>query len=118
VMHVADVFAGKDLPIIDANNGGSGVEFPETLTKAAALADGRADTIITGHDGLVTVADLREFAAFNRDFLNAARAARQAGKTAEQAAAEWTTPARYAGYAAPQAARTRTNMQVIFDELR
>ena len=34
VMHAGDVFAGKTTPIIDANNGGSAVEYGKTLAKA------------------------------------------------------------------------------------
>jgi glyoxylase-like metal-dependent hydrolase (beta-lactamase superfamily II) len=117
VLHAGDTFAGKDLPILDANNGGSGVEIADTLTKASDMADGKVDTIITGHDGTMTVADMRQFAAFNRAFLDFARAAQQAGKSVEQAAAEWKTPASFSGYAEPQAARIRTNVQVIYDEL-
>jgi glyoxylase-like metal-dependent hydrolase (beta-lactamase superfamily II) len=117
VLHAGDTFPNKDLPIVDANNGGSGVEFPDTVSKAAAMANGQVDSVMTGHGGLMTVAEMREFADFNRDFLNAARAARQAGKTVEQAASEWKTPAKYQGYATPQEGRLRSNMQVIYDEL-
>src|SRR5436189_3326418 len=35
-MHSGDAFAGKSTPIIDTNNGGSAVEYPKTLAKAAA----------------------------------------------------------------------------------
>ena len=35
VMHAGDIFSGKNLPLLDANNGGSGVEIADTLAKAA-----------------------------------------------------------------------------------
>ena len=38
VMHVGDTFPNRDLPIMDKNNGGSGVDFSATLAKAAAVA--------------------------------------------------------------------------------
>jgi glyoxylase-like metal-dependent hydrolase (beta-lactamase superfamily II) len=38
VMHAGDMFARKGVPLIDGSNGGSGVEFPETLSKAADYA--------------------------------------------------------------------------------
>lgn len=117
LLHAGDAFAGKDLPILDANNGGSGAEIADTLSKAADMADGKVDTIITGHSGQMTVADMRQFAAFNRAFLNATRAAKQAGKTVEQAASEWKTPAEFTGYANPQEGRIRSNTQVIYNEL-
>ena len=34
VVHAGDIFSGKNLPLLDANNGGSGVEIGDTLTKA------------------------------------------------------------------------------------
>ncbi len=42
VMHVGDTFPSRDLPIMDLNNGGSGLAFAATLTKAAAVS-GRDD---------------------------------------------------------------------------
>ena len=35
VMHAGDAFANKGFPLIDRNNGGSGVAYPETIQKAA-----------------------------------------------------------------------------------
>src|SRR5262245_10608112 len=32
--HAGDIFSGKNLPLLDMNNGGSGVEIGETLAKA------------------------------------------------------------------------------------
>ena len=34
VMHSGDAFQAKALPIMDKNNGGSGVEYPNTIRKA------------------------------------------------------------------------------------
>src|SRR5690242_1623376 len=36
VVHAGDIFSGKNVPLLDANNGGSGVEIGKTLAKAAA----------------------------------------------------------------------------------
>src|SRR5215813_3731908 len=36
VLHTGDVFATKIIPLIDANNGGSGVEYPKTIAKVVA----------------------------------------------------------------------------------
>ena len=33
LMHAGDIFAGKNLPLLDANNGGSGVAIPDTLAR-------------------------------------------------------------------------------------
>jgi glyoxylase-like metal-dependent hydrolase (beta-lactamase superfamily II) len=116
VMHAGDSFAGKNVPLLDANNGGSGVAIPDTLLK---VHDGirNVDSVITGHSTLMTWAELKEFAEFNRDFLNDVRAAKQAGKSVDEVATTWKVPAKYAGYGTPQPARLKANVQVVYDEL-
>ena len=116
IMHAGDMFPGKQIPIIDANNGGSGVEYPETLSKAHAAA-GMVEAIITGHSTPMKPADLQEFAQFSRDFLNTVREAKKAGRSVDEVAKSYKVPAKYAGYAAPQEARLRANVQSIFNEL-
>jgi cyclase len=118
VMHAGDIFARKGLPLLDANNGGSGVAIPETLAKAANAVGNDVDTIITGHsDALMTMDDLREFANFNRDFLAAMQEARQAGRSIDDVVNSWQMPAGYTGYGAPSA-RLRSNVEILFEELR
>ncbi len=117
VAHAGDIFSGKNVPLLDANNGGSGVEIGETLAKAAAgLKD--VDTIITGHSTNMTVADLQEYAEFNREFFAAVRDGRKAGRSVDEIAGGWTLPAKFKGYAAPQAARVKSNVEVIANELK
>src|SRR5262249_1125535 len=95
--HLGDLFPAKAAPVIDSANGGSGVAFPETLARAVTELQG-VRRVSTGHDpgylpprgATLTVmswADLQEYAAFNRDFLSAVRAAFDAGKTADEATA-------------------------------
>ena len=115
-LHSGDIFPGKNLPFLDANNGGSGVAIADTLQKAHDGIDG-VDTIITGHSTQMTWADLHEYAAFNRDFLAAVRAGRAAGRTVGQIAEGWTMPAGYDGYRPPAPAGLRNSVQVIVDEL-
>jgi glyoxylase-like metal-dependent hydrolase (beta-lactamase superfamily II) len=116
-MHAGDIFSGKNIPILDSNNGGSGVDMPKTLKKAADFAK-NVDAIITGHSTVMTVADLREYSEFNRDFLNAVREGKKAGKTADEIAAAWKNPAKYAGYAEPQPARLKVNVEVVLAEIK
>src|SRR5687767_13063441 len=47
VMHAGDIFSGKNVPLLDANNGGSGLEIGNTLAKAHSAVK-NVDTIITG----------------------------------------------------------------------
>jgi len=63
VMHAGDAFPGKQVPIMDANNGGSGVDYPGTLWNAYAGVP-EIDTIITGHSTPMMRDDLREYATF------------------------------------------------------
>ena len=116
-MHAGDIFSGKNIPGLDAVNGGSGLAIADTLTKAADTIK-NVDTIITGHSTTMTVADLREYAQFNRDFANDVRAAKAAGKSADEVAKAWKIPAKYAGYATPTPVRLLQNVQVVFDELK
>jgi cyclase len=116
VMHAGDIFSGKNIPLLDANNGGSGVEIGKTLAKAAEVKN--VDQIITGHSTVMTVADLRQYAEFNNDFAAAVQAAKKAGKTPDEVASTWKIPAKYTGYGEPAAARLRANVQIVWDETK
>ena len=118
VVHAGDIFAGKNLPLLDANNGGSGVQIGDSLAKAANSLK-NVETIITGHSmTTMTMADLREYAEFNKEFLAVVREAKKAGKSVDDVAKTWKMPAKYTGYGAPQEARLKANIQVIYDELK
>jgi cyclase len=98
VVHSGDLFAGKGVPLVDGNNGGSVLHYSETLMKAYNGIK-NVDTIINGHTPANTTwADLKEFADFNKDFLTWAQTELKSGKTPEQAAAEWKMPEKYKGY--------------------
>ena len=116
VVHAADIFSGKNIPLLDANNGGSAAEIANSLEKGLNGIK-NVDTIITGHSTQMTPADLKEYIQFNRDFLNDVRTAMKAGKTADEVAASWKIPAKYAGYAAPDAVRLKNNVGLAFKEL-
>ena len=97
---VGDLFAWKAPPYIDGMNGGSFVAAPETLEKAVAGIQ-NVDTVITGHMAQPQPwSSLGEYAEFNREFLRYVQAARKAGKTADQAAAELKLPAKFNAYIA------------------
>jgi cyclase len=117
VVHAGDIFSGKNVPLLDANNGGTGVEIGDTLGKAAAGLK-NVDTIITGHSTQMTLADLREYSEFNNEFAAAVRAAKKAGQSIDEIAKSWTIPAKYTGYATPQPARLRANVEVVFNEIK
>ncbi|OFW28615.1 MAG: hypothetical protein A3H97_05265 [Acidobacteria bacterium RIFCSPLOWO2_02_FULL_65_29] len=118
IVHAGDIFSGKNLPLLDANNGGSATEIGNTLSKAHSALSKSADTIITGHSTQMTMSDLQQYAQFNRDFLSAVQTAKKAGRTADEVAKSWTIPAQYTGYAAPQPARLQSNVQIVYAETK
>ena len=121
LVHAGDIFSGKNIPLLDANNGGSGVMIGDSLAKAAKSLK-NIDTVITGHSTTMTMADLAEYAQFNTDFKNDVQAAKKAGKTVDDVAAGWKIPEKYKGYAAPTApaamTRLKANVQIVFDETK
>jgi cyclase len=113
VMHTGDVFPRKGTPLIDVNNGASGVEYPETLAKMATeIKD--VETVIPGHSDVTDWAALMEFAEFNKEFLAATQAAKTAGKTVEQAVAEFKLPEKFSAY---QMGGVKDNVTKIYAEL-
>ena len=120
--HMGDLFAFMGPPYIDVGNGGSGVAYPDTLDRILASIEG-VRRVIPGHippppgspmQRWTTWNDLREYARFNRDFLEAARASREAGRSVDEAVAALDLWARYPEYSMDRAA---ANMQAIYDEL-
>ena len=119
-MHAGDMFAQKQLPLVDTMNGGSAVGYPETLAKAAAgIRD--VDTVIPGHRQIATWNEFKEYAAFTKDFVDFARSSVNAKKTVQQAAADYKIPAKYSGYVVtidPQLVTAAGLFQIAFDELK
>ena len=65
---------------MDANNGGSGVDYPETLAKAYATIK-NVDTIINGHmPAPTTPADLKEYEEYVRDFVTYTQSTDEGGQ--------------------------------------
>jgi hypothetical protein len=127
---MGDLFARKWAPLVDANNGGSAVAFPKTL--ASALANLKnVETLITGHstttlgsgaevkfvrsNPVMKLDDLREYAAFMRDFVAAAEAAMKAGKTVDEAVSGLKLPDQYRNYDMRNA---KADVQRVYDELK
>ncbi len=134
VAYMGGLFPSKATPVIDTENGGSGVAFPDTLAKAVAEIRG-VSRVVTGHGqppvtyagrgrretganrpwrGLMTWEDLEEYADFNRDFLAATERAFRAGLSADEAAAALELPERYKDYGMEHA---KANIEAIYDEL-
>ncbi|MBA2355227.1 MAG: MBL fold metallo-hydrolase [Acidobacteria bacterium] len=112
--HTGDLFAGLGTPLIDTNNGGSGVAYPETLKKAAAGITG-VDAVIPGHAEVMPWAKFVEFGEFNAALLSAVQQAIKDGKTPEAAFAELKLPEKFKDY---QIARGQGNVTAIYGELK
>jgi cyclase len=127
--YMGDLFPTKAAPVIDMVHGGSAVEFPKTLARAVAEIAG-VTRVVAGHyaapvdptdvkysDTAQTMrwSDLVEYAAFNRDFLAAVQSAMEAGKSADEAAADLKLPEKYRGYDMQQA---KANVRAIYQELK
>ena len=107
VMHVGDTFPTATCPSWT----GTTRQRRRLLrhpAKAAAVAG--VKTIINGDSPTtMTPADVKTYSEFIGDFVAAVQAAKKAGKTVDDVVASWTTPAKYAGYAAPTPARVKAN---------
>lgn len=131
--YLGALFPEKAVPAIDPANGGSGLEFPETLARAAAALEG-VTRVITARGprpytyagrgprvdverraaGRMNLEDLEEYAGFMRAFVDAVETAFRAGRDAAEAAADLQLPARYAEYGTEHAQAT---VEVLYAEL-
>jgi cyclase len=116
VLHTGDAFPNKGMPIMDKNNGGSALEYAATVAKAGALPN--IDAVITGHSPMMTIADVKEYSEFIREFVQTVQAAKKAGKTVDEVTSSWKVPERFKGFAQPMPERLKPNVQVVFDETR
>jgi glyoxylase-like metal-dependent hydrolase (beta-lactamase superfamily II) len=122
VMHAGDAFANKGFPLIDRNNGGSGVAYPDTIQKAAKGIK-NVDVVINGHSPMtMKFQDLVEWGEFNRYFLNYAQQSLKAGKSAEEAMKEFKVPdGKFQGYnVTPGGGRggPAGNVGIVYEELK
>jgi cyclase len=114
VMQTGDMFAWKDAPVLDRNNGGSGLEYADTVGKVLATVKD-VDTLIVGHSPLRKVEELREYQRFMTDFVAAVKQAKTSGKSVDEAAASIDLGATYKDY---KKDRYKAAIQAIYDELK
>ncbi len=114
VAHTGDLFAAQGTPLIDMNNGGSGVEYPATLKKAAAGIKG-VETVIPGHSAVTTWNAFVEYGDFNQAFLSAVQQAIKDGKSEDDAVAALALPEKFKDY---NMGRAKENVTKIYGELK
>ena len=131
--YLGTLFPEKAVPAVDPANGGSGLQFPQTLARAAAALEG-VTRVITARGprpytyagrgpridverrtaGRMDLEDLQEYADFMRAFVDSVEAAFHAGRGAAEAAADLQLPARYADYGTEHA---QAAVEAIYAEL-
>jgi glyoxylase-like metal-dependent hydrolase (beta-lactamase superfamily II) len=115
VMHGGDMFAFTNgLPFIDMTSGGSGLEFPKTLMKAAAEIKG-VERVIPGHSPVTDFAAFKMYGEFLDAFVAAVQQAKKDGKTVDQAAADLKLPEKYKNY---NLSAARGGVTAVYSELK
>jgi cyclase len=113
VLHTGDMFAWKDAPGCDRNNGGSCIAFPQTLAKVVATIKD-IDTVIPGHSPMMKLKDVEDYQRFTADLAAHAQAANKAGKSVDEAFAAFKVD-KYPGY---KNERVKAAIQAVYDELK
>jgi cyclase len=114
VLQTGDMFAWRDAPTIDRNNGGSGIDFPKTLAKAIATIKD-VDIVIPGHSPVTTPADLQQYQRFMADWVAAVQAAAAAGKSVDDATASINLTGKYPTY---KNERYKAAITAVYAELK
>jgi len=113
IAQMGDMFAWKDGPLCDHNNGGSCLAYPKTLAAAAASLK-NIDIVIPGHSPMMKVSDVEEYQRFVADLVASSQAAIKAGKSVDQAFAAFSL-AEYPGY---KSERVKAAIDIIYTESR
>ncbi|MEO7272867.1 MAG: MBL fold metallo-hydrolase [Vicinamibacterales bacterium] len=114
VAHIGDLFPRQGTPLIDVNNGGSGVAYPATVKNAAGKVK-NVDRVITGHSDVLPWSAVAEYAEFNQAFLDATKQSIKANKTAEETIAAFKMPEKFQDY---NMAGVKDNVTKIYAELK
>jgi len=132
--YLGDLFPDKGIPAIDSTNGGSGLEFPETLRRVRdEISD--INRVITGHgpfpttyagrgrreqganrmlSGFYTWDDFTEYVEFVELFVTSARESFEAGRTQTDAVAAFQPLDTFSDY---DLSRVSEAMAIIYTEL-
>lgn len=114
ILVTGDEFVRKSVGLIDEKNGGSGA-MARTIRNAANAVK-NVDIVVPGHnETMMTFADLKEWADFNQDLVDWALAEKKAGKSVDEAVAEYKIPAKYPAYTAPEPRFIKPTTQAIYN---
>jgi glyoxylase-like metal-dependent hydrolase (beta-lactamase superfamily II) len=112
-LHTGDLFPGKQVPFMDNTNGGSGVEYPATLAKAAKGLR-NIETVIPGHSAVTDWAAFVEFGDFVRAFVSSVEGSAKSGKPIDQAVSDMKLPEKFSSYTTT---RAKAAVEVIYKEV-
>jgi cyclase len=112
VMHAGDAFPGAQAPIMDANNGGSGVNYPGTLAKAASSIK-NVTTVIPGHSAVTTWQAFVDYGEFIKSWVSSVQASAKAGKSADQALTDFVPADKFKDF---NMSRAKANIELIYKE--
>jgi cyclase len=119
-MAAGDGCSGRHLSIIpNVSSGGNFVGYPDTFSRMLSSVK-NVDTVIPGHDDVLSWNDLKVCADFYKEFLTWTEAEKKAGKSVDEAVADYQIPDKYKaqGYTPGVARAVRMNIQGIYDELK
>ena len=114
VMHAGDAFPGPQAPIMDANNGGSGVAYPGTLGKAASGIK-NVEVVIPGHSDVTNWQAFIDYGEFVKAFVSSAEASAKAGRSADEALAAFTPAEKFKNF---NMARAKADVDLIYKEVQ
>jgi glyoxylase-like metal-dependent hydrolase (beta-lactamase superfamily II) len=114
VMHAGDVFPGTRTPLMDANNGGTGIGYPGTLANAIAGVK-NVDTVIPGHSPVTNWQAFVDYGEFIKAWVSSVQTAAKAGKPAEQAVSEFVPPEKFKSFGMGSG---KANAELIYKELQ
>ena len=114
VMHAGDAFPGPQAPIMDANNGGSGVAYPGTLGKAASGIK-NVEVVIPGHSDVTNWQAFIDYGEFVNAFVSSAEASAKAGRSADEALAAFTPAEKFKNF---NMARAKADVDLIYKEVQ
>jgi len=124
-VHTGDIFASKGIPAVDRDNGGSVLQFPDTIAKAHGGIK-NVEIVINGHTPspvTLTWDDVKVYSEFMKDFVTWAQAELKAGKAPADIAAAWKVPEKYTsqGYSPTASAifgGLVARVQLLSDEMK
>jgi cyclase len=120
-MHIGDLYHPKVPPFIDVENGGSGVEFPETLAKGVAAITG-VDRVVPGHsEAVMTWDDLKMHRDYMKHFVTFVQNGIKAGKSADEIGKAYMVPVQFKGYMEGRQndrKRAADDIKIVYDEIK